>query len=252
MEYRKLISPEFRISLENYELSDGIEVECFSSLESKADWCKVELTTQLQGKILFNDMEQATVELGYDGDYDILIPGYVRKIRKDYWKEIFIKDDMIKLERVEIKASFEKCEPQDIIKYILCQAGIERYTLSEEKYGKKDIFIVNKQNGIKAIMEINSAWGISNDFFFQNRTFYWGTRPEQEYVYVLEENLNILSLKKYGELWEIETFGVPWIHHSNQIEVVHSKIAGDFIVDKTIVKSDSSGRTRMYIYFKGG
>ena len=31
---------------------------------------------------------------------------------------------------------------------------------------KKILFIINKQNGIKAIMEVNSSWGIDNDFFF--------------------------------------------------------------------------------------
>lgn len=36
---------------------------------------------------------------------------------------------------------------------------------------EKDTFIINKQNGIKAIMEVNSSWGIDNDFFSAIRSF---------------------------------------------------------------------------------
>lgn len=252
MGYKKLISPEFRISTEKYELTSGMEVECFSSREARSDWCRVELTTQLQDIITYEDMEKATVELGYEDDYDILLPGYCRKTEGDYWKEIMIRDAMIKVERTDIKATFINCTPQDIIRYVLIQAGITEYRLTDKEYGKKDTFIANKQDGIKTITQVNSIWGIDNDFFFQDEVFYWGCKPEQETVYILEESENILSLKKYGDLYEIETLGVPWIHHSQEIEVSHSKYSGTVNVEKTIIKSDSSGYTRMYIYFRGG
>ena len=35
MGYKKLISPEFKISTEHYEITRGCEVECFSSGGSK-------------------------------------------------------------------------------------------------------------------------------------------------------------------------------------------------------------------------
>lgn len=138
------------------------------------------------------------------------------------------------------------------IRYVLTQAGIADYKLDSAEYGKKDAFIVNRQNGIKTIAQVNSTWGIDNDFFFRDGVFYWGCKPEQENIYVLEESENILSLKKYGDLYEIETLGVPWIHHSQEVEVSHSKYSGVVKVEKTIVKSDANGYTRMYIYFKGG
>ncbi len=251
MGYKKLISPEFCISIGRYEITNGMEVECFSSRSSRADWCKVELTSQLQGIVQYGDMEEATVEFGYDDDYDTMLSGYCRKTARDYWKEIVIRDAMIKLERTTIKATFTNCTPQDIIKYILVQAGVANYQLDNTEYGKKNTFIVNKQNGINAISQINSIWGIENNFFFHDGIFYWGLKPEQKVIYALEEDNNILSLKKYGELYEIETIGVPWIHHSQDIEVSHSKYSGTVTVEKTIIKSDASGYTRMYIYFKG-
>lgn len=251
MAYKKLISPEFRINTEKYEITSGMEVEVFSSRSARADWCKVELTSQYEGIVTYEDMEEATVELGYEDDYDILLDGYCRKTENDFWKEIMIRDAMIKLERVTIKQTFIDCTPQDIIRYILCQAGITDYQLSAQEYGKKKAFILSEQNGIKAIAQVNSICGIENDFFFQNKIFYWGCKPEQKNIYVLQESENILSLKKVGELYEIETLGVPWIHHSQEIEVEHSKYSGNVTVEKTIVRSDSNGYTRMYLYFKG-
>lgn len=75
---KKLISPEFRVTVGEYEIKDGVEVECFSSRESHIDWCRVELSPRLQGLIQFKDMDEAQVELGYEDDFDTLIDGYVR------------------------------------------------------------------------------------------------------------------------------------------------------------------------------
>ena len=248
---KKLLTPEFKVSLKDYILTSGMEVSCFSSSETKSDWCKVELTSQLQKIISYEDSEPVSVQLGYDGDYDILISGYARRTGSDYWKEILIRDDMIKLERVEVKATFRYCEPQDILKYILKQAGIDDYEMSDKSYGSKETIIINSQNGIEAIKEINNIWGIENNFFFRNRRFYWGCRPAQDVIYVLREDENVLSMQKYGDLFEIETLGVPWIHHSQLIKIEHSKYNGMSFVEKTIIKSDADGRVRMYIYFRG-
>ena len=158
----------------------------------------------------------------------------------------------MKLDRVAIKASFVDCEPQDIIRYVLACAGIEDYVLPDEKYGKKDTFVLERMSGIKAVAEVNSSWGINNPFFFQEKRFYWGTRKNQAEMYVLEEGQTILFLNRYGSLWEAETIAVPWIHHSQQVEVRHSKYTGIVTVEKTIVRSDNSGAVHMYIYFAGG
>ena len=93
---------------------------------------------------------------------------------------------------------------------------------------------------------------IKNPFFFQKKVFYWGTKEEQKEIYVLEEGETILSLNKYGDLWEAETIAIPWIHHSQEVEVQHSKYSGIVTVEKTIVRSDDTGAVHMYIYFAGG
>lgn len=252
MKSKKLITPEFRVTVGRYTITSGIEVECFSSRESHMDWCRVELSPELQGRITFEDMDEAQVELGYAGDYDILITGYVRLEKEDYWKEIMIKDDLMKLERVEIKATFIDCEPQDVVRYVLACAGIEHYRLSGNYYGKRDRLVIDKRNGIQALAEVNNSWGISLPFYFQSKVFYWGAGQGQDEIYVLEENETILSLGKYGSLWEAETIAIPWIHHSQQVEIRHSKYEGTVEVQRTIIRSDDTGAVHMYIYFEGG
>lgn len=252
MQAKKLISPDFRINTQRYEILGGIEVECFSSRQARADWCRVSFAPGMQGAVSYEDMEPAVVELGYEDDYDVLLSGYCRKSAGDTWKELLIRDAMIRLERISVKASFTYCTPQDVIRYVLIQAGIDSYRLSEEVYAQKNLVVIDHCSGVKTIEQVNAAWGIDNDFFFRDGVFYWGCVPEQDTVYVLEENENILSLNRYGELYEIETFGVPWIHHSQEIEVVHTNYTGTVKVEKTIIKSDESGYVRMYIYFKGG
>ncbi len=249
MKSKKLITPQLRVTVGRYIITSGIEVECFSSRESHMDWCRVELSSELQGRLTFEDMDEAQVELGYDGDYDILIAGYARREKEDYWKEIMIKDDLMKLERVQIKATFIDCEPQDVVRYVLACAGIEDYMLSENNYGKRDRLVIDRRNGIQTLAEINSAWGISLPFYFQNKAFYWGTGQGQDEIYVLEENETILSLGKYGSLWEAETIAIPWIHHSQQVEIRHSKYEGIVEVQKTIIWSDDTGAVHMHIYF---
>lgn len=129
---------------------------------------------------------------------------------------------------------------------------LEDYVLSDEHYGKKDLFVIDRKSGINTIAEVNSSWGIKNPFFFQKKVFYWGTKEEQKEIYVLEEGETILSLNKYGDLWEAETIAIPWIHHSQEVEVQHSKYSGIVTVEKTIVRSDDTGAVHMYIYFAGG
>lgn len=252
MEYKKLIHPEFRITAGEYILTSGIEVECFSSKASHLDWCRVELSNDLKGTMQLHDMDEAEVELGYGDDYDTVMEGYVRKEPGDYWKEIMIKDDLIKLERVRIKGTFIDCTPQDVIRYILTCAGIDDYELSPANYGTMPRLSIEEMDGIRAISEVNAAWGIQAAYYFQNRVFRWGSTKEQEEIYILEENENILSLNKYGDLWEVETLGIPWIHHSQQVEVRHGKYSGIVEVEKTIVRSDDTGAVHMFIYFKGG
>ena len=248
MKIKNLISPEFRVTIGEYEFTEGIAVECFSSAETHMDWCKITLAEELEGLFEFEPMTPAKVELGYEGDYGTLIDGYARQADDD-WQEIMIKNDLLKLEQLVVKDTFIDCTPQDIVRYLLVCAGITNYQLSDADYGKKRVLAIDKRNGIKALVEINSAWGINLSFFFKDGIFYWGTQKEQKEIYILEEDETIMSLERYGSYWEAETLGIPWIHHGQEIEVEHEKFTGTAVVTKTIMRSDASGAVSMYIYF---
>lgn len=251
MYLKKLATPEFRITIGDVIIQNGIQVECFSSREEKADWCRVVLDDSLEGRIAFQDMERAVVELGYDDDFDTIIDGYIRKASEDYWKEVIIKDDMMKLERCRISATFMQCTAQDIIRYILTSAGISQYQLSDKDFEQREKITIPASTGISAIKAVNNAFEISVPYYVRDGIFYWGIEKEQKEIYVLDEGNSIINLEKLGNLWEAETVGIPWIHHSEVIEVSHTKISGTFGIEKVIIKGDETGSVRQYIYFKG-
>lgn len=248
--YKNLISPEIVVSLGNYILEEGLSIECISSKENHSDWCKIILDDELEGYINICDLDPAIVEFGYDDDFDTVIEGFVRKGADDYWKEIMIKDDMLRIERLKIKATFLGCTPQDVVKYVLSAAGVEKYVLSEESYGVRESFVIDSKKGIDALTAINSYWGISADYFFFRGIFYWGCKPEQEDIYVLNEDDNILDLDIQGTLWCAETIGIPWIHHSEMIEVESEKYTGYGLVEKVVIRSNEKGYVRQSIYFR--
>lgn len=153
---------------------------------------------------------------------------------------LYVQEKVVKLGGIYLEGQVTSVEVQE--------AG-SVYVAQDEK---KDLFVIDRKSGINTIAEVNSSWGIKNPFFFQKKVFYWGTKEEQKEIYVLEEGETILSLNKYGDLWEAETIAIPWIHHSQEVEVQHSKYSGIVTVEKTIVRSDDTGAVHMYIYFAGG
>lgn len=242
----KLTTPQFRVALGNYELSSGFEVECFSSKTEKMDWGMIRIDPELDEYLNVKSGDPAKIELGYDDEYDELLNGRCM-VRGT---EILVKDDMTRIQGVRIKATFLDATPQDIVRYILAQAGINDYELAEQDFGKRAVTPIDRTSGLAALADINAAWGISQPWFFRSGKFCWGTKEEQPEMYVLEEGSTILSLNKYGTLWEAETLAIPWIHHSQVIEVHHDKFYGTGEVEKTVLRTDRQGAVRMYISFK--
>ncbi len=249
MKTKKLISPEFRVNVGCYELTEGMSVECYSSQEPQADWCRITLDDEYEGLLDVKNMDDAVIDLGYDGDFDTLLEGSTSK-QADDWKTILVRDDMTKLAGIRITATFVDCVPSDVVKYILGRAGITDYSLDDSKRKKKDVFVIDGKDGIEALEEINAFWGIQNKFYFQRKRFYWGTKETQNEMYVLEEDETLLSLEKTGDMWEAETLGIPWLHPGQEVEIIHASYEGTAEIYKIFVKCDERGFTRMYLYFK--
>ena len=249
MDTKKLVSPEFHVSIGNYELEEGMSVECTASQEPQAGWCRITLDDEYGGLLDIKDGDDAVVELGYDGDFDVLLEGSILKAG-DSWKDLLIRDGMLKLEALYITATFVDCRPLDVIKYMLGLAGVTEYSLDDSRYGKKDIFVINGKNGLEVLKEINVFWALQHKFYFRGKRFYWGTKEPQNEVYVLEEDETLISLEKRGEMWEAETLGIPWIHPGQEVEIKHTNYEGTAEIHKISVKCDERGFTRMYIYFQ--
>lgn len=251
MYLKKLAAPEFRLTIGDVSIQNGIQAECFLGREEKADWCRIILDGALEGRIAIKDMDRAELSLGYDDDFDIIINGYICRSSEDNWREFIIKDDMLLLERCRIAATFLQCTPQDIIRYILTSAGISKYRISNEDFGQLEKVTIPAGTGIGAIKAVNIAYAISVPCYVQNGIFYWGCQEEQKEIYILEEDNSIINLERLGSLWEAETVGIPWAHCGETIEVSHRSASGSFTVEKVIIKSDETGSVRQYIYFKG-
>ena len=77
MAERKLITPRFRITVGDQVFTRGIRVECHSSLREQCSWATLEYDPGYAGLLDLASMAPAQVELGYDGEYDTLLTGYM-------------------------------------------------------------------------------------------------------------------------------------------------------------------------------
>lgn len=244
MEKKLLVSPRFKVKTEEVEIENEFGLEYYSN--EKGSWCKLMIPSPLKNAVSCKEMERGSLCFGYD-EAEELLRGYCSKCEKGEGL-VIIRDEMIKLEKIEVKCTFVDVEVQDAIKFILVQAGIENYKLSEEKLGKKGTVVINKQNGIEALLTIKKAFQTDKEFYFEKGIFIWGIERKQENIFELEENVNILSFNQNGEDFEVETLGIPWVERGDLVEIKHSALSGEFKVKKIIIKKNVKGFTRMHIF----
>ena len=193
------------------------------------------------------DVSDCRVDMGSEEDFENIIDG--RGSWQNDGTELLIQDGMWRLLDTKITATFVDCHPQEAIRYILTLCGVTDYILSEDLYDTKKTLTIDSKNGRDAIQEVNAAWGLEVPFFYWDDTFYWGKRPEQEYLYELNDS-NILELEKSGGSWTAEVIGVPWIHHSQYINIDHENLIAVGEVESVTVESNDKGMMEMYITFR--
>lgn len=240
--------PDIKVSIGDYTFTKGIEVDVISSKDSYFDWAKVRFTRGFNEKITLNKYDEIKVLLGYNQNLSQVFSGYLAKSGSAK-NEVIFKDKMIFLEQTTITNTFLDAIPQELIKYCLDKAGVKSYKLSEEVYQNKKQFPVYEKNVISLLNEINTNWDIQNNFFFQDDTFYWGTKPKQKYKYTFEYSKNIISLEKINNQWELTTVSVPLIKHGDVIGIDHYQISGDFEINKVIFTTNQDGFIRTKLYF---
>ena len=247
MSDKALTAPSFLLTLPEADLDGGFAVTYISSQDEHCDTCRIYPDDEVLDEIGGTDVSDCLVEMGMDEDFDELLEG------AGSWEkngsEILIRDNMVRLLETSITATFLGCHPQEVLRYILTLAGVEKYVLAQDEFPAKPAFTVDTQNACEAIKQMNSAWGLDTAFFYWGDTFYWGTAPEQEEVYELNDQ-NVLDMEKEGEKWTADIIGVPWLHHSQVVIVDHEKLIGVGEITKVVIRSSGEGFCDMYVEFK--
>jgi hypothetical protein len=242
----ELFYPEINVNIGEYEFTQGIEIECYSSKDSYFDWSKIKFNQQLNEAVTLNKRDKAYIELGYDGVFDTVFEGYV----VSQGIEIILKDQMIILEETYITETFLDATPQEILQFCLNKAGVKNIKLTNTIYPRKSVVPIFKKDCISVFEELKSLWKFKEKFFFSNGIFYWGEKPVQKDIYEFKYGSNIISLEYFGGLWILETVAAPYIKYSHEISIMHPKLSGIYEVEKVVFTSNENGFVRTYIYFK--
>lgn len=251
MEVTELYYPQITARAGPYSFDQGVEVEVYSSKSSYFDWAKIRFTGQYRPKISLARKDPGAIEMGYDGSMEEVFTGFISKPYDGgvYANEINLKDEMLLLDETIINDTFQNTTPQEMISFFLTRAGVSKMKLSTKIYPERKQLPIRKQNVVQAINTVGAAWGIKVPFFFSGGVFYWDEKPEQKNVYTFEHGVNILSLKRAGGVWVLETVSAPFVKHSHKINLIHPQISGEVEVQKVVSTTNDSGFIRTYIYF---
>lgn len=252
MRTEELFYPELQVVIGSYVLQEGITFASYSDPKTPYDWCRILFTEEFQGSIQVAEKEEVEVYAGYGGSQQLFFKGLVAKNynqagAKD---EILVKDYSLKLAETKVTNTFLDVSPQELVQYGLQEAGILEYELSTQVYRPKAVVSVVQKTVVEFLKEINALWNIQADSYFQLGKFYWGMEPEQQEIYVFEYGSNIISLTRESGFWVLLTVSVPFIGHSQLIEVEHPNISGEFLVSRVSCFVNEDGWLRTKIWFQ--
>lgn len=215
------------------------------------DWAKIRFTDRYKPEVSLARLDPGAVLLGYGGAFDEVFTGYVAKPYStgSSADEIVLKDAMLVLEDLNINETFLETTPQEVIRYILAQAGLSEMKLASTVYPTRKKLSIRKQSGVQALDAVAAAWGIQVPYFFSGGVFYWGEKPEQSMTYTFEAGKNILSLVRRGSLWDLETVSAPFVRHSHRVQIDHPSVEGEVEVARVRHLTNDQGFIRTHIYF---
>ena len=251
METLELFYPRITAQAGGYTFQQGIEIEVSSARDSRMDWAKIRFTDRFKPEITLSRLEPAAILLGYGGAFDEVFTGYVVKPYStgSSANEIVLKDAMMLLEGLTVNETFLDTTPQEVIRYILAQAGLTELKLTSTVYPARKRLSIRRQSGVQALDTVAAAWNIQVPYFCSGGVFYWGEQPEQTMTYTFEAGRNILSLARRGSLWDLETVSAPFVRHSHRIQVSHPSISGEVEVVRVRHLTNDEGFIRTHIYF---
>ena len=192
METIELFYPQITVQAGGYVFNQGIEIEVSSAKDARYDWAKIRFTDRYMPEVSLARLAPGAVLLGYGGAFDEVFTGYVAKPYSagSRANELVLKDAMLLLEGLTVNETFLETTPQEVIRYILAQAGLTELKLASTVYPARKQLSIRKQSGVQALDAVAAAWGIQVPYFFSGGVFYWDEKPEQSVTYTFEVGKN--------------------------------------------------------------
>ena len=246
--YKKLASPDFRVTLNNMQIESGFFVDYYGSEDEHTNRCILTPYGDAAEALADADLTDIIIEIGCDYDYCTLVQGHGYSM--DGTENILVKDDMTRLKDTFIQETFLNCSPDEVLRYIFVQCGITEYQLPQKKYERKTVFSVPRMTALQAMEEIKHYWNLEVFYGFIDGIFYWDCEPEQDEIYELDSS-NILDLEQSGKIWTAEVVPVPWIRIGQLILVTDSAFYGVARIKTCVIKTKTGEKIDMYIQFTG-
>ena len=247
MAEKKLEDIRLSLELPGATVEDDISILSFGSDDGQTDSCLVTFSEELFADVNGTDATTCLMQMSCGEDYADLIEG-AGEWREEQ-KQLMIRGPVSTLQGVPIRNTFLGCHPQEIVRYILIQAGVETFELSEAEYEKRQVVPIDEQDAVAALLRVNNIWQIDVPFFFRGGVFYWGIRPEQAQTYELDDG-NILGLEKEGDTWTADILPVPWIRPGDYVVIDHEELTAVGDVKRVVIQASSTGSCDMYLTFK--
>ncbi|MEA4893545.1 MAG: hypothetical protein VB085_13490 [Peptococcaceae bacterium] len=248
----KLFEPEFRISLGDVQISQGVTFEIHQAARS---WAKVRFTPAYKAALPAIALRSAAkVSLGYGDDSAGSAEVFAGMVMTAYSdgaqaNEIGLMDASADLATTKITATFRQTAPAEILRHCLGQAGIRDMELAEVPAAARQGFSCCAEPIVAILERINSLWGLDVSWRIHAGKFYWGTKPAQDKIYQFVYGVSIISLTRQSGQWCLETVSVPFIRAGDLIDVDHPDFSGRPEVKKIVFACNDSGFIRSRLYF---
>lgn len=241
--------PEYKLVIGGAVITEGVRLEFYTDKEISFDWLDATFTRKLLDVTAVAPDTEVKLSLGYNGSMADVFSGYVTGAND---LKITAKNEMLKLHKTRIINTFRSCTPQDVLTFILGEAGIEEFALSEENYPVKKLYIVSNLTAMQALKDVNRFFGIENVYcLFNCKKFEWNATVVQGANQLLQYGVNIIELICISEsVWELETILIPSLRVYQNIDVEHPKLSGTFRIDSLRYIINESGFIRLKIRFR--
>lgn len=249
--------PIYIVRIGNKYFRDGVIFDVYSSKDTYYDWCKIKFSDKIIEKFSFNSMEEVEISIGYSDaldKHDTIFTGYIKEsinIGGADENNIICKDEMVRLEAIEIYNTFVNVSFNEVLQFAMKKANITNFKISNINTRQLPLLVVTKKNILNFIKFAELQFDVKNDFFFSpDKTFYYGIKPAQEKIYTLSYGENISEARYQDGYWIIKTILLTELRPTNMININHPKINGQYEINKIHYFSDESSFLRTEIYIK--